>query len=471
MYGILRAGGIVAGGSPACTIEEMTYALEIASASFLFTTSQSIKIAQAAARKVGIRPGRILLLEGKVDGVTSMSDLLSIGKSYGLNQIEEFKIAPGQTNKQICGYLAFSSGTTGLPKAVMISHANVIAQCLQMHQVHPPTYNRLLAVLPLFHITGLVHQLHLPLFLNMDVVLLPSFTMESMLAAIQEFRLEELLLVPPLLIRLAREEKLLDRYDLSSVSRFASGAAPASFEILELLKRRFPGTGFKQGYGMTETCGCVTAHPLDSYSYDNSRFVGTIIPSTEIKIINLDTGRECGVHEHGEILARGPQITMGYLNNEKATKQTFEKDGWLHTGDIGMMNKDGWLTITDRLKELIKVNGVGIAPAELEDLILGYPNIEDAAVLGIPDEYSGERPKAFIVLQNSSQRLNPEVIGAELIKYVQRRKTRQKWLKEVEIVDEIPKSTSGKILRRVLRDRKAGKPSIKGKDQRSDARL
>jgi len=331
----------------------------------------------------------------------------------------------------------------------MIAHQNVIAQCLQIIQITPSDLKRILAVLPSFHITGLVHALHLPALINAEVIMLPSFTMKSMLDTVVEYQLKELLLVPPILIRLVRDP-IVDEYDLSFLRRFSSGAAPLSEEIIQLLKKKFPQTGFKQGYGMTESCSCITAHPPSLYDYKNAHAVGTVVASTTVKIVK-DDGTEAGVGEPGEILAKGPQIVMGYLNNEKATRESFDKDGYLHTGDQGAIDENGIITITDRIKEMIKVKGIGVAPAELEDLLLGHPKVSDVAVLGINDEYSGEVPKAYIVPQ-SGEKVGHE-LGVELIAYVKEKKVRYKAVKEVEFIDEIPKSASGKILRRVLREK------------------
>jgi 4-coumarate--CoA ligase len=187
--------------------------------------------------------------------------------------------------------------------------------------------------------------------------------------------------------------------------------------------------------------------------------------------VNPETGKDCGLNEPGEIWARGPQVVMGYLNNKKATDEVFDQDAFLHTGDIGLINEEGFVTITDRLKELIKVKGIGVAPAELEDLLLGHPDVDDVAIIGIPDDYTGERPKAYVILNG---RMPPiaERVGRELIKYVQDRKVREKWIKEVEIIHEIPRSPSGKILRRVLRDmQKSGKVGIVVREERVRTRL
>lgn len=298
-------------------------------------------------------------------------------------------------------------------------------------------------------VTGLVHGLHLPVLLNTEVVMLPTFTMPSMLRAVVEYKLKELLLVPPILIRMVRDP-VVDDYDLSHIARFTSGAAPLSEEIIQLLERKFPGTGLKQGYGMTESCSCITMHPPDKFAYRYAHTGGAIVASTEVKIVKPDGG-EAGVGEPGEVLARGPQVVMGYMDNEKATRETFDADGWLHTGDQGSIDEEGMITILDRIKEMIKVKGIGVAPAELEDLLLGHAKVEDVAVMGVADDYAGELPKAFITLKSGVD--VSESTGRELLSFVREKKVRYKWVAEIEFVPEIPKSPSGKILRRILKDR------------------
>lgn len=450
MFAGLRVGARISGASPAYNVEEMKFALKTADAKFLMTTPGSMEVASKSAEAAGMPKSNVFLLEGELPGYTTVQELIMIGKSYGeSNQVPAFKLPPGKKNKDLCGFLSFSSGTTGLPKAVMISHQNVIAQCLQIQQITPSTQKKVMAVLPLFHITGLVHQMHLPILLNAEVVMLPQFTMEAMLDTVVEYKLPELLLVPPILIRLVRDP-IVDKYDLSQVIRFSSGAAPLSEEIIQLLQKKFPNTGFKQGYGMTESCSCITAHPPDKYSYKYAHSGGAIVASTEVKILKED-GTEGGVGEQGEVLARGPQVVMGYLNNEKATRDTFDADGFLHTGDQGMVDEEGMIHITDRIKELIKVKGIGVAPAELEDLLLGHAKVEDVAVMGIPDEYSGEIPKAFVRLKEGVSA--DTATGRELMEFVKEKKVRHKWIKEVEFIAEVPKSASGKILRRALKDK------------------
>ncbi|CVL13483.1 hypothetical protein FPRO06_07815 [Fusarium proliferatum] len=444
-----RVGAVACGISPEYTDDECCYSLKTSKAKVIFATVDNFDIASAAAKKAGIAPENVLLLEGSRQGVTSIQGILKSSKT--LAEAPAFQIADGKSNRDICACLCFSSGTTGLPKAVMISHANIIAQCIQTADITLPNHNRILAALPFHHISGIIHQLHLPIHLNANVFVLSKFTLDSLLKTASENKIKELIIVPPILIRLVREPELVAKYDLSHVGRFSSGAAPLSREILSLLEKTFPGTGFKQGYGMTESCSTITAHPPSKYAYKYAHHVGMLVGSTEVRIVDIDTGEDCAVGKAGEIWARGPQVAMGYLDNLEATESTFDKGGFLHTGDIGYFDHDGMLAITDRLKEIIKVKGIGVAPAELEGLLLGHPHVDDVAVCGVPDERAGERPKAFVVLK-SSQDLRPVEAAKGIFEYVRKEKARHKWLREIELVSTIPKSPAGKILRRKLQD-------------------
>lgn len=360
----------------------------------------------------------------------------------------------------------------------MLSHHNIMAQCHQLRQlqvVAPGDRYRILAVMPLFHITGLVRFCVYPVFMNGNSVMLPSFTMDSMLKAIVEFQIPELILVPPILIRIVRDP-VVDKYmpDLSRiVKRWSSGSAPIAPEIILLLRKKFPQTGFRQGYGATESTACISCHPPSYYDYKYATTGGMLCANTVAKVLDLnDPNKELGPNETGEILAKGPQIAMGYLNNPTATAETFDEEGFFHTGDVGHLDEEGLFHIEDRIKEMIKVKGQQVAPAELEDLLLGHELVEDCAVLGIQDMYAGERPKAYVV---PKQGLNPsEEVGRTLLKFVKEKKIRYKWIVEIEFTDVVPKSPTGKLLRRILkaRDREPGR--VKGvlvRDETERARL
>lgn len=278
--------------------------------------------------------------------------------------------------------------------------------------------------------------------------MLAKFTMPAMLKAIVDFQIEELISVPPILLRLARDP-VVDDYDLRCLKRLTSGAAPLAAEAIAGLRGRFPWTGFRQGYGATEAA-CSCANPPEFYDYKYGLAVGMLLPNTQAKVIDRD-GNELGPGEMGEILVRGPQVVMGYMDNSKATAETFDQDGFYHTGDAGHFDDDGWLFVTDRIKEMIKVKGSQVPPAELEDLLLGHEYIADCAVISQPDAYAGELPKAYVVLKSHVP--IGDIAGHEILAFVRERKVRYKWLVEVEFIDKIPKSAAGKLLRRELRDR------------------
>jgi len=197
-----------------------------------------------------------------------------------------------------------------------------------------------------------------------------------------------------------------------------------------------------------------------------------LVANTVAKVVALDDPTiELGPGETGEIVARGPQIAMGYLDNPTATAETF-KNGWFYTGDVGNIDTEGLLHIEDRIKEMIKVKGQQVAPAELEDLLLGHGVVEDVAVVGLPDEYAGERPKAVVVLRKGVEA--SEEVGRMLMGFVRARKVRYKWLVEIEFAEQVPKSPTGKLLRRVLKTREKDAERMKGvvvRDERERARL
>jgi acyl-CoA synthetase (AMP-forming)/AMP-acid ligase II len=453
----------------------MSHALKTAGTKFLITQSGSLDAAVAACTAAGIPRKHIFLIEGDHKDFRSIQDLMEGGK-WCITE-PAYQIPAGKTNEQECAFLNFSSGTTGLPKAVMLSHHNMIAQCHQLRQlqvVEPGERYRILAIMPLFHITGLVRFCNYPVFMNGNSIMLPSFAMDSMLKAIVEFQVPEMILVPPILIRMVRDP-VVEKYlpDLRRiVKRWSSGSAPTAPEIIELLRQKFPNTGFRQGYGATESTACISCHPPSHYDYKYATTGGILCANTVAKVIDLDDpNKELGPGQTGEICAKGPQIAMGYLNNPTASAETFQ-NGFFHTGDVGHLDEEGLFHIEDRIKEMIKVKGQQVPPAELEDLLLGHDLVEDCAVLGIPDTYAGERPKAYVV---PKQGIEPSKdLGSTLLKFVKEKKVRYKWIVEIEFTDVVPKSPTGKLLRRVLKAKDREKDRVRGvwiRDEAERARL
>jgi acyl-CoA synthetase (AMP-forming)/AMP-acid ligase II len=272
---------------------------------------------------------------------------------------------------------------------------------------------------------------------------MPRFDLEGFLGILQKYGVSVAHLVPPIVLALAKHP-VVSQYDLGKLRLIMSGAAPLGANVAGACAERLRCTVL-QGYGLTETSP-VTHVSVPRASGPKLASVGQSVPNTECKIVSLIDARELGPDEEGEICIRGPQVMKGYLNRPDATAAMIDADGWLHTGDVGYVDKDGDFYIVDRVKELIKYKGLQIAPAELEAVLLGHPAVADAAVIPYPDEEAGEVPKALVLLKGDA---TPE----ELMAFVAERVAPFKKIRRLEIIDQIPKTLSGKILRRVLVER------------------
>jgi len=326
----------------------------------------------------------------------------------------------------------------------MLTHHNLIANMCQMDGLdYFHQDDTLLCVLPLFHIYGLVVVLNMGLHLGATIVTMPRFDLEQFLGLIEKYRVTLSHIVPPIVLQLARNP-LVGEHDLSSLKMIFSGAAPLGERLSRECMQRI-GCSIRQGYGMTETSPVTHSSPADPAKMKLGS-VGPPAPNTECKLVDPGTGGELGPNQEGEVWVRGPQIMKGYLNNAEATARTIDADRWLHTGDIGYADEDGHFFIVDRVKELIKYKGFQVAPAELEAILLTHPAVSDAAVIPCADDEAGEVPKAFVVRKG-------ETTAEAIMEFVEGRVAPHKRLRFVEFIDQIPKSASGKILRRVLVDK------------------
>ncbi|HVH09101.1 MAG TPA: AMP-binding protein [Gemmatimonadales bacterium] len=430
-HGTLAAGGVVTTVNSLATVEDAAYQLRNAAARFLVTVPAFLDRAASAAKLAGVEETFVV---GEATGATPFATLLKTTAP-----------APRVTYEpeRDLAVLPYSSGTTGLPKGVMLTHRNLVANLVQTAAVHHVAADeRAMAVLPFFHIYGMQVVMNLGLASGATLVTMPRFELEPFLALLQAHRITRACVVPPLVLALAKHP-VVDRYDLSSLKTMFSGAAPLEPALetacTERLKCRLV-----QGYGLTEASPVTHAVP-DGPGRERPGTIGPLVPNTECRIVDLASGAEQGPDEDGELWIRGPQVMQGYLGNPTATAETLH-DGWLRTGDIGHIDRDGYFTIVDRLKELIKYKGFQVPPAELEGVLRSHPAVADAAVIPIPDAEAGEVPKAFVVLTGD---VPPEA----LLAYVAERVAPYKKLHAVEVIEAIPKSPSGKILRRVLRDR------------------
>src|SRR5437867_9794441 len=435
-HGTIAAGGAVTTIKSLATEQDVEHQLRNAGARVLVTVPPFLDRAAPAASKLGIDQ---LFVLGEAVGTTPFAALLATDAPA-----PEVTINPARD----LAVLPYSSGTTGFPKGVMLTHRNLVANLLQTAWVHHVTeQDRIIAVLPFFHIYGMQVVLNLALWRGATLVTMPKFELEPFLGTLQRHRITRAFVVPPLVLALAKHPAV-DSYDLSSVRAMMSGAAPLDADLETACARRV-GCGFIQGYGLTEASP-VTHANSDEPGKCKPGTVGQLLPSTDCRIGDA-AGAELGPDEDGELLIRGPQVMRGYLNNPEATAATLDADGWLHTGDIGHVDRDGYFTIVDRLKELIKYKGYQVPPAELEAVLRGHPAVADAAVVPLADRECGEVPKAFVVLRG-------DVSAADLMAYVAERVASYKKIRAVEVIDTIPRSPSGKILRRVLKER--GQPSV-----------
>jgi acyl-CoA synthetase (AMP-forming)/AMP-acid ligase II len=341
--------------------------------------------------------------------------------------------------------LPYSSGTTGMPKGVELTHANTVAHLAQIEPILAlGPDDTVIAVAPMYHCMGLIVVVANALAQGATVVTMARFAFEPFLQAMADHRVTASVVAPPVAHGLARHPAV-DDYDLSALRWMGCGAAPLDAQTEEACAQRL-GCLFGQGYGMSEATATIAVIDTAEPERIVRGTVGSLVPGTEARVVDPDTGADLGPDAEGELLARGPQLMRGYRGRPDATAETIDGEGWLHTGDLATVDADGVVRITDRLKELIKVKGFQVAPAELEGLLCGHPAVADAAVVGIPDDTAGEVPKAFVVARGE---LAPDAVMA----WVAERVAPHKRVRAIEVVDEIPKLPSGKILRRVLRER------------------
>jgi acyl-CoA synthetase (AMP-forming)/AMP-acid ligase II len=331
----------------------------------------------------------------------------------------------------------------------MLTHRSIATNLAQLEPVIPmKPGDRILAVLPFFHIYGLTALMNAPLRKGATVVVLPRFDLDQFLGAIEKHRINALYVAPPIVLALAKHPAVA-RYDLSSLEYVVSAAAPLDARLARACSERLGLPPVLQAYGMTELSPGTHVVPLDAENPPPGA-VGKLLPGTEMRILALDDpGRDAAPGEEGEIAIRGPQVMKGYLNRPDATAAMIDDDGWVHTGDIGRVDEDGWLFVVDRVKELIKYKGFQVAPAELEALLLTHEGIADAAVIGVYDDDGNEIPKAYVVRQAAA----PDLTADAVLAHVAERVAPYKKIRRVEFIGGVPRAASGKILRRELRDR------------------
>jgi acyl-CoA synthetase (AMP-forming)/AMP-acid ligase II len=440
--GTARAGAASTTLNPAYTGHEIRAQVADSGARVLVTVPELF----AKARGAVSGEVRVLVVGDAQDAAMSIGDLLSSAVPA-----PPVRVAPDVD----LATLPYSSGTTGLPKGVMLSHRNLVANAVQCDPFFLGGDDVALAVSPFFHIMGMAVLMVAGLSRGATLVTMPRFDLEQFLGAIQDHAVTTTVVPPPITLALAKHP-VVDRYDLSSLRLLTTGGAPLGADVQQACAARL-GCRVAQGWGMTELAGAGSVSPPPSLAEDRPGSVGFCVAGGEVKLVHVVTGEELGPGGTGELWFRGPNVMRGYLNRAQATAQTVTDDGWCRTGDIATIDEDGFLRIVDRLKELIKYKGFHVAPAELEAVLLSHPGVADAAVVASPDAEAGEVPKAFLVAKHEADR---EALATEVLAYMAERVAPYKRVRRYEFVDAIPRTPSGKIVRRTLIERERGAAAV-----------
>ncbi|KAF7154219.1 hypothetical protein RHSIM_Rhsim01G0006200 [Rhododendron simsii] len=438
--GASYAGATATTANPFYTPAEIEKQARAARAKLIITQACYAEKVMELGEENGIK---VMCTDAAVEGCLHFSELTGADES----ELPAVKISPDDVVA-----LPYSSGTTGLPKGVMLTHKGLVTSVAQQVDGDNPNLyfhseDVIMCVLPLFHIYSLNSVLLCALRVGAAILIMQKFEINALLELVHKYRVTIAPFVPPIVLAIAKSP-VVDNYDLSSIRTVMSGAAPMGKELEDKVKAMFPNAKLGQGYGMTEAgpvlsmCLAFAKEPFEI----KSGSCGTVVRNAEMKIIDPDTGNSLPRNQAGEICIRGDQIMKGYLNDPEATERTIDKEGWLHTGDIGYIDDNDEIFIVDRLKELIKYKGFQVAPAELEAMLIAHPNISDAAVVPMKDEGAGEVPVAFVVRANGSK-----IYEDEIKQYISKQVVFYKRINRVFFTDSIPKAPTGKILRKDLR--------------------
>ncbi len=431
-FGILCAGATVTTLNPLYKERELLHQLEDCSATAIFAMGALSPIVESVRAHLPSLKHAFIIEDVWKIAADAPPDLGPVS----INAREDIAALP------------YSSGTTGLPKGVMLTHYNLVSNVRQTLTTGISSgYGTYLDFLPFFHIYGMVVLMACGFAAGLPQVIMPRFDPALCLDLIQRYKVTNLFAVPPALLALSHFPDTA-KYDTSSLSMIMSGAAPLPAEVARAAAKALDTTVL-QGYGMTETSPVTNVNPVTRIK-DST--VGPPVADTVQKVVSLDDGRDLGVGEVGELLTFGPQVMKGYWNAPEATAETLPGGGWIRTGDIVSVDQEGYVTILDRKKEMIKYKGYQIAPAELEALLLEHPAVMDSAVIPKRDDESGEIPKAFVLLREGH-----ETSVEDLMRFVEQRVAPYKKVREIEFVEAIPKTASGKILRRELIEQERAK--------------
>ena len=439
-YGASKLGAIACPMNPSYREREITYQVNDCGATVMVTHAAQWPVLESCRHQLQHVRHFVVIGDGAAsrDDVRDYRGLVAVASAAA----PDVRVEPNQVLA-----LPYSSGTTGLPKGAMLTHRNLVCNHIQFATAsHLGPDDAYPVYLPLAHIYG-VALMGISIYAGAHQILFERFDLQAIVTAIEEHGATWLHVVPPVLLALANAPAL-DASQFRTVKFALNAAAPLAPDVARRVEQRL-GFRIVQAYGLTETSPDTHHSPLDPERI-KLESVGVPVADTEQQVVDLDTGAVLPPGVTGEIVVRGPQVMAGYWNAPEETARVL-RNGWLHTGDIGWIDADGYAYVVDRKKEMIKYKSFSIAPAELEAALLEHPDVTDCAVIGVPDDEAGEVPKAFIVLRAGSA-LDVDA----LTQFCCGRLAGYKMIRQWQIAESIPRTPSGKILRRILKQQALG---------------
>jgi long-chain acyl-CoA synthetase len=465
-YGALAAGATVVNFSPLYTVDELSHQVADSGTSILVTVSAAallptaIKVLNQSSLKqlvVGNVAEALPRLKGLAYRLFKRTEIADVPKDSRITAFATLLDNDGANQPVACdpekdvAQLQYTGGTTGTPKGAMLTHQNISANARQINLLDPhsrvnnPQENatdRILGVLPFFHVFANATVLNRTIDNGGEIVMLPRFEAKAALAAINRTKVTALPGVPTMYQALL-DNPAIAGTDFSSLRGCISGGAPLAAELKSRFEER-SGSVVIEGYGLTESSGVISCNPYEGMNKIGS--IGQPIPGTFVQLADKeDPHKDAPEGEPGELLAKGPQIMAGYWNKPEATEEVFV-DGWLRTGDVATIDEDGFIFIVDRLKDMIAVGGFKVFPSQVEDILYQHPAVKEALVIGVPDTYSGERPKAFVTLNDGQT-----ATGEELADWLNPQLGKHERVAAVVVRVTLPKTMIGKLDRKALR--------------------
>ncbi len=470
-YGALAAGATVVNFSPLYTADELTHQIADSGTSILFTVSVAALLPTALkvleqSKLSGLVVGSIAEALPRIKGLAyrmlKRAEIAAIPADSRITKYAELLANDGVYAGHACdpvtaiAQLQYTGGTTGTPKGAMLSHQNITANARQINAIDPhsranepqsPGEDRILGVLPFFHVFANATVLNRTVNNGGEIVMLPRFDAKQALAAINRTKVTSLPGVPTMY------QALLDCADIAktnfaSLRACISGGAPLSAELKARFEAR-TGAIVIEGYGLTESSGVVSCNPYEGINKIGS--IGQPVPGTSVILLDKeDASRPAPDGEPGELAFSGPQVMRGYWGRPDADAEVFT-DGYLRTGDVATIDSDGFIKIVDRIKDMIAVGGFKVFPSQIEEILYQHPAVCEALVIGVKDDYMGERPKAFVTLNEDM-----DVIGDDLMTWLNPRLGKHERVAAVAVRETLPKTMIGKLDRKALRLEEVG---------------